>query len=53
MPAPDGFDVSTTKSNGTRGIATHPCKKRKDGAPSAGTVRAKIVNSATCLLCAI
>jgi hypothetical protein len=28
MPAPSGFDhVSTTKSNSTRSIATHPCKK--------------------------
>jgi len=31
MLAPSGFDhVSTTKSNSTRSIATHPCKKRKD-----------------------
>ena len=44
MPAPSGFDhVSTTKSNSTRSIATHPCKKRKDGAPSVGMVHAKIV----------
>jgi hypothetical protein len=41
MPAPGGFDhVPTTKSNGTRSIAAHPCKKRKDGAPSVGTVDA-------------
>jgi hypothetical protein len=52
MPAPIGLDrASTTKSNSTRGIAAHPfgklragsCKKRKDGAPSVGTVHAKIV----------
>jgi hypothetical protein len=35
MPAPSGFDYwSTTKSNSTRSIAAHPCKKRKDGALS-------------------
>jgi hypothetical protein len=27
----------------TRSIATHPCKKRKDGAPSVGMTPAKIV----------
>jgi len=52
MPAPSGFDhVSTTKSNSTRSVAAHPfdklragsCQKRKDGAPSVGMVRAKIV----------
>ena len=44
MPAPSGFDhVSTTKSNSTRSIAAHPCKKRKDGAPSVEMVGAKIV----------
>jgi len=44
MPAPSGFDhVSTTKSNSTRSIAAHPCRKRKDGAPSVGMVHAKIV----------
>jgi hypothetical protein len=44
MPAPSGSDhVSTRKSNSTRSIAAHPCKKRKDGAPSVGMVRAKIV----------
>ncbi len=44
MPAPCGFDhVSTTKSNSTRSIAAHPCKKRKDGAPSVRMVQAKIV----------
>ena len=44
MPAPSGFDhVSTTKSNSTRSIAAHPCKKRKDGAPSVGMVHATIV----------
>jgi len=44
MQAPSGFDhVSTTKSNSTRSIATHPRKKRKDGAPSVGMVHAKIV----------
>jgi hypothetical protein len=38
------FDrVSTTKSNRTRSNAAHPCKERKDGAPSAGMVHAKIV----------
>ena len=35
--------MSTTKSNSTRSIATHPCKKRKDGAPSVGMVLAKTV----------
>ena len=44
MPAPGGFDhVPTTKSDSTRSIATHPCKKRKDGAPSVGMVHAKII----------
>jgi hypothetical protein len=44
MPAPSGFDhVSTTKSNSTRSIAAHPCKQRKDGAPSVRMVHAKIV----------
>jgi len=44
MPAPSGFDhVSTTKSNSTRSIAAHPCRKRKDGAPSVGMVHAKII----------
>jgi hypothetical protein len=44
MPAPRGFDhVSTTKSNSTRSIAAHPCKKRKDGAPSVRMVHTKIV----------
>jgi hypothetical protein len=44
MPARSGFDhVSTTKSNSTRSFATHPCKIRKDGAPSAEMVHAKIV----------
>jgi hypothetical protein len=44
MPAPSGFDhVSTTKSSSTRSIAAHPCKERKDGAPSAGMGHAKIV----------
>ena len=44
MPAPSGFDhVSTTKSNGTRSIASHPCKKRKDGAPSVEMVHTQIV----------
>jgi len=36
MPVPSGFDVSTAKSNTTRSIAAHPCRKRKDGAPSVG-----------------
>ena len=46
MPAPGGFDhVPTKKSNSTRSIAAHPCKKRKDGAPSAGTVHAKIIKA--------
>jgi len=45
MPVPSGFDrVPTAKSNSARGIAAHPCKKRKDGAPSVGTVHAKIAN---------
>jgi hypothetical protein len=44
MLAPSGFGrVSTTKPNSTRSIAAHPCKKRKDGAPSVGIVRARIV----------
>jgi hypothetical protein len=52
MPPPGGFDhVSEPKSNSTRSIAAHPfgklragsCRKRKDGAPSMGTVHAKIV----------
>jgi len=35
MPAPSGFDlVSATKSNSTRSMATHSCKKCKDEAPS-------------------
>ena len=43
MLAPRGFDhVSETKSNSTSSIAAHPCKKRKDGAPSVGMVHAKI-----------
>jgi hypothetical protein len=33
----------TTKSNSGRSIATHPCKKRKGGAPSVGMVHAKMV----------
>jgi hypothetical protein len=32
-----------TKSNSTCSIAAHPCEKRKDGAPSVGTVHVKIV----------
>jgi hypothetical protein len=44
MTAPSRFDhVPTTKSNSTRSIAAHPCEKRKDGAPSVGTVHEKIV----------
>ena len=39
--------VSTTKSNSTRSVAAHSCKKRKDRAPSVGMVRAKIVKLAT------
>ena len=40
----NGFDqVSTTKSNSTRSIAAHSCRKRKDGAPSVGMVHTKIV----------
>jgi hypothetical protein len=31
------------KLNSIRSIATHPCKKRKDGAPTVGMVHAKIV----------
>ena len=43
MQAPSGVDhVSTAKSNSACSIAAHPCKKRKDGAPSVGTVHAKI-----------
>jgi hypothetical protein len=46
MPASSGFDhVSRTKSNSTRSNATHPYKKRKDGAPSAGLVHGKIVKA--------
>ncbi len=41
-----GFDhVSTTKANSTCSIATHPCEKRKDGAPSVEIVHAKIAKS--------
>src|ERR1051326_7373919 len=48
MPAPSRFDhLSATKSNSTRSIATHPCKERKDGAPSVGMVHAKIVEGGT------
>jgi hypothetical protein len=44
MPATRGFDrVSTAKSNSTRIIAAHPCKKRKDGAPLVGMMHAKFV----------
>jgi len=44
MPVPSGFDHCVrNKINSTRSIAAHPCKKRKDGAPSAGMVQAKIV----------
>ncbi len=52
MPAPSGFDhLSTTKSNSTRSIASHPfdklragsCNMRNDGAPSVGMVHAKII----------
>jgi len=44
MLARSGFDhVPTTKSNSTCSIAAHPCKKRKDGAPSVGMVHPKIV----------
>jgi hypothetical protein len=35
--------VGHNKSNSARSIAAHPCKKRKDGAPSVGMVHAKIV----------
>jgi predicted enzyme related to lactoylglutathione lyase len=38
------LDVSTTKSNSISSIAAHPCKKRKDGAPSLGAVQTNIVN---------
>ena len=39
-----GIDhVSTTKSSSARSNAAHPCRKRKDGAPSVGTAHAKIV----------
>jgi len=42
MPAPSRFDhVSTRRSNSTRSTAAHPCKERKDGAPSVGLVHAK------------
>jgi hypothetical protein len=43
MLTPRGFDHVSTKTNSTRSIAAHPCKKRKDGAPSVGMVHAKIV----------
>jgi hypothetical protein len=43
MPAASGFDhASHNKSNSTRSIAAHPCKKRKDGAPSVGMVYTNI-----------
>ena len=39
-----GFDhFIRTKSRSTCSIAAHPCKKRKDGAPSAGMVQTNIV----------
>jgi hypothetical protein len=48
MPVPSGFDhAPTTKSNSTCSIAAHPCKERKDGAPSVGMVHAKIKTRAT------
>jgi hypothetical protein len=31
------------KSNGSGSIASHPCKKRKDGAPSVGMMHIEIV----------
>jgi hypothetical protein len=41
---PSGFDDCTQQNlNSIRSIATHPCKKRKDGAPTVGMVHAKIV----------
>jgi hypothetical protein len=44
MLAPSGFDhVSTTKSNTTRSIAAHPCKKRRDGADQVEWCTPKIV----------
>ncbi len=44
MPVANGFDdVPTTKSHSARSIATHPCRKRKDGAPSVRIVHARII----------
>jgi hypothetical protein len=44
MPASRGVHhLSRANSNSTRSIAAHPCKERKDGAPSAGIVDAEIV----------
>jgi hypothetical protein len=42
--APGGFDhVSKTKPDSRRSIAAHPCKNRKDGAPSAGMAYSEVV----------
>jgi hypothetical protein len=42
---PSGFESTlTAKSDSTDSITAHPCKKRKDGAPSVGMAQAKIVN---------
>jgi hypothetical protein len=54
MPAPNGFDHVSTKSNSTRSIAAHPfgqlrassCKERKDGAPSAEIAHENIIGKA-------
>jgi hypothetical protein len=44
MPPPNGFDHWVpNKIDSTRSNTTHPCKKRKDGAPSVEMVHAKIV----------
>jgi hypothetical protein len=34
-----------TKSNSARSVAAHPCKERKDGAPSVGMMHAKNVKA--------
>jgi hypothetical protein len=38
-----GWGFCRTDKSCVGGIAAHPCKERKDGAPSVGVVHAKIV----------
>jgi hypothetical protein len=42
-----GLTACATKSNGTRSITAHPCKERKDGAPSLGIGRQRSPKAAT------